>query len=253
MSTGRRVLVFHRVLPAPLGRDHDLAWPDFLMLINRLVAAGITFTTDLAGAPRDGAVVLTFDDATTDHRDVGQELADRGVPAVFFVPAGLLGLPGQCRAAEIRSLAEEGHVIASHGWSHQRLDLLPESDLPREIESSREKLEDVVGIPVTLFAPPGGIGVESLPERLAAAGYVASRSVRWGIHEPNSDRWQIPTIPVTQVTADRGWVVKAATEGRLPPVMLALRSVRDTLSPDARTRLRHLLHRRHGTAASRPL
>ena len=222
-------------------------------MIDRLLAAGITFTADLAAEPRDGNVVLTFDDGTTDHRDVGRALAERGVPAVFFVPAGLLELPGQCRPEEVRELADEGHVIGSHGWSHQRLDLLPESDLPRELESSKAKLEDITGLPVTLFAPPGGISVDSLPERLGAAGYVASRSVRWGIHRPLGDPWQIPTVPVTQVTTDRGWVVKAATEGRLPLAMVAMRALRDTLSPEARTTLRHLLHRRHSAAASRPL
>lgn len=245
MTAGRRVLVFHRVVPRPLGRDHDLAWPDFLTMIDRLMAAGVTFSADLAAEPRDDAVVLTFDDGTSDHRDVGHALAERGVPAVFFVPAGLLGLPGQCREDEVRELVAEGHVVGSHGWSHQRLDLMPDTELPLEIESSRAKLEDVTGAPVTLFAPPGGISVRSLPVRLEAAGYGASRSVRWGIQRPLGDPWQIPTVPVTQVTADRGWVVKAATDGRLPLAMVAIRAIRDSLSPEARTTLRHLLHRRH--------
>jgi Polysaccharide deacetylase len=244
-STGRCVLVCHRVVSGPLERDHDVAWPEFLTLIDRLLAAGITFARDLAAEPDDGAVVLTFDDATCDHQALGRTLAERGVPAIFFVPAGLLGVPGHLDEADLRELVEGGHVIGSHGWSHKRLDQVSEAELATEFDASRAKLEDLTGGPVTLFAPAGGIGIPSLPRRLEAAGYVASRSTRWGIYRRRSDRWSIPTVPVTPVTADRGWVASAATERRLPVAMVALGAVRDVLGPGARTALRGQLHRRH--------
>jgi peptidoglycan/xylan/chitin deacetylase (PgdA/CDA1 family) len=229
-----------------------MAWPDFLALLDSLLAAGCRFADDLGAEPRDGAVVLTFDDATADHRALGEALAERGVPAIFFVPAGLLGTPGHVEAAAIRELAARGHVIGSHGWSHRRLDRLAESDLSREIDGSRARLEDLTGTPVTLFAPAGGIGIPTLPERLRAAGYVASRSTRWGIHRRAAERWSIPAVTVTRFTADRGWVTAAATQRRLPPQMLAVRAIRDMLGPDIRTVVRGLLHRRHDGAAASP-
>ena len=183
--------------------------------------------------------------ARRDHQALGQALAERGVPAIFFVPAGLLGVRGHLDETDLQELVAAGHVIGSHGWSHDRLDLLPAADLATEFESSRAKLEDLTGAPVTLFAPAGGIGIPSLPERLEAAGYIASRSTRWGIQRPRGDRWSIPTVPVTPVTADRGWVVSAATEQRLPVAMIALGAVRDVLGPRIRTALRGQLHRRH--------
>jgi peptidoglycan/xylan/chitin deacetylase (PgdA/CDA1 family) len=225
-------------------RDHDLAWSDFLTMIDRLTAVGSTFEPDLAAEPRDGGVVLTFDDATDDHRAIAGALAERNVPGVFFVPAGAVGTPGHLDAGAIRELVAGGHVIGSHGWSHRRFDQLPETDMDREIASSRAELENVAGVPVTLFAPPGGIGIPSLPERLEAAGYVASRSTRWGIHRRASDSWRIPAVPVTQVTLERGWVDVAATEKRLPLAMIALGAVRGALGPDTRTSLRGLWHRR---------
>ena len=237
------------MVTGPLERDHDLAWSHFLTLLDQLLAAGSTFARDLEAEPRDGAVVLTFDDATDDHRALANELAARNVPAIFFVSAGLVATPGYLDSAGLRELVAGGHVIGSHGWSHRRLDLLGERDLAREIESPRPKLEDLAGVPVTLFAPAGGIGVPPLPELLRAAGYVASRSTRWGIHRRVGDQWRIPVVPVTRVTVDRGWVVAAATQLRLPAAMIALRAVRGALAPNARTKLRGRLHQRHGGTA----
>jgi hypothetical protein len=252
-AAGRCVLVSHRVLKGRLERDHDMAWPDFLGLVDGLASDGCTFVPDLADEPRDGAVVLTFDDATSDHRHVAHALADRGVPAVFFIPAGLLGTPGHLNAGDLREMTAAGHVIGSHGWSHRRLDLVPEADLAREIDSSRAYLEDLTGAPVTLFAPAGGIGIRSLAPRLRAAGYTASRSTRWGIHRRLRDRWHIPAVPVTRVTTERGWVAVAAIERRLPVAMIALGAVRGALGNDARTSVRGRLHRRSATAAGKVL
>jgi peptidoglycan/xylan/chitin deacetylase (PgdA/CDA1 family) len=247
-SGGRSILIFHRVVPGPLERDHDLMWSDFLLLLDRLQAAGCTFARDLEAEPNDGAVVLTFDDTSSDHMAVAEALAARSIPAVFFAPAGHLGTPGHLDPATLRELVAGGHIIGSHGWSHKRLDRISKQDLTTEIESSRAKLEDLAGVPVTVFAPAGGIGFRSLPERLAAAGYVASRSARWGIHRRASDRWRIPAVPVTHVTFDRGWVVGAATNQRLPVVMNVLGAVRSVLSPDTRTSLRRRLYALRGVA-----
>ncbi len=230
-----------------------MAWSDFFALIETLVEGGCVFAPNLDAEPGDGATVLTFDDATSDHRRLAHALADRGVPAVFFISAGLIGTPGHLDEAALRELVAGGHVIGSHGWSHQRLDRVPEKDLGREIDSSRSFLEDLTGEPVNYFAPAGGIGVHSLAPRLRAAGYTASRSTRWGIHRRIADRWHIPAVPITRVTADHGWVAVAATERRLPVAMIALGAVRGALGNDARTRMRGRLHRTAlATAASVP-
>ena len=180
-------------------------------------------------------------------------LTERGVPAVFFVPAGLLGTPEHIEGGALREMVAGGHVIGSHGWTHERLDRMAEADIAQEIESSRACLEDLTGTEITLFAPAGGIGVPSLPSRLRAAGYAASRSTRWGIHRRVSDRWHIPAVPVTHVTTNRGWVEVAATEGRLPVAMIALGAVRGALGSNARTTVRGRLHRRSVADAGKRL
>jgi peptidoglycan/xylan/chitin deacetylase (PgdA/CDA1 family) len=239
---GRCVLVFHRIVTGPAERDHDLSQPDFVALLDRLQAAGCTFASDLDAEPRDGAVVLTFDDGSEDHRAVGQELARRGLPAVFFISAGALGTSTHLDNDALRELVSGGHSIGSHGWIHRRLDQVSGADIAQEIESSRAKLQEVTGQPITLFAPAGGIEGSALPSRLRAAGYVASRSTQWGIHRRLDDLWRIPSVPVTHVTVDRGWVDTAAMERRIPVAMVALGTVRRALRPDVRTALRGRFH-----------
>jgi peptidoglycan/xylan/chitin deacetylase (PgdA/CDA1 family) len=239
---GRCVLVFHRIVTGVAERDHDVTSEDFITLLDRLQAAGCTFAADLAAEPRDGAVVLTFDDGTYDHLAVGAELARRGVPAVFFISAGILGASNHLEGSDLHELVAGGHAIGSHGWSHRRLDQVSPADLVQEIETSRATLQDVTGLPITLFAPAGGIEGPDLPARLRAAGYLASRSTRWGIHRRMDDLWRIPTVPVTHVTVDRRWVDFAAREGRMPPAMVAVGAVRKALRPGLRTVLRGRFH-----------
>jgi peptidoglycan/xylan/chitin deacetylase (PgdA/CDA1 family) len=240
-ASGRRVLVFHRVVDRP-ERDHDLSWTAFRGLLDRLQEAGSTFAHDLDAAPTDGSVVLTFDDTSSDHLAVGRELAKRGVPAIFFASTGHLGTEGHLDPDSLPELVAGGHTIGSHGWSHRRLDRMTEVELVQEVETSRARLEDLIGLPVNLFAPAGGVPDRALSQRLRAAGYVASRSTRWGIHRRLDDRWQIPAIPVTHIGVNRGWVHSAATKGRLPLAMVALREARRVLSPDMRTALRKRFH-----------
>lgn len=238
---GSCVLAFHRVVDT-VERDHDLAWPTFLTLLDGLAAAGARFSTTLPGTPETrGAVVLTFDDGTPDHERVGRELADRKIGAIFFVSAGLVGADGFLGSNAVRELAASGHVVGSHGLTHRRLDRCSEAEVEQEVHRSREVLQAMGGQDVTMYAPAGGIVIDGLRARLEAAGYQAARTMRWGIHADPAERWSIPSLPVTELTVSRGWIASAARHGRLPATMVALRTAKDVLPDDARSRLRGVL------------
>ncbi len=242
-AVGSCVLAFHRVVDTA-ERDHDLAWPTFIALLDDLVTAGARFSTSLPATPETrGAVVLTFDDGTPDHERVGRELADRRIAAIFFVSAGLVGADGFLAANAVRALAASGHVVGSHGLTHRRLDRCSEAEVEQEVHRSREVLEAIGGQDVTLFAPAGGIVIDGLGARLEAAGYLAARTMRWGVHADPAERWSIPSLPVTELTVTRGWIASAARHGRLPATMVALRTAKDILPDDTRTRLRGVLTR----------
>jgi peptidoglycan/xylan/chitin deacetylase (PgdA/CDA1 family) len=235
------VLTFHRVVHTK-ERDHDIEWRTFRSLLEELSALDPIIVPDLVPVDSSaGDVVLTFDDGTEDHLSVGAELAERGMRAVFFVSAGKMGEAGYLRADDVRRLHSLGHVIGSHALSHVPLDAMPAREMLRELETSKRMLEAVLDTPVVYFAPPGGIMTPALPQALASLGYSASRSTQWGVYTPLHQRWSIPHVPVTELTANRRWVLSAAQHKRLPASMTLMKYARDLVPRDLRPRVRRLL------------
>jgi peptidoglycan-N-acetylglucosamine deacetylase len=78
-------------------------------------------------------------------------LADRGIPATFFMPAvSALLHPG-----EVRRYAAEGHEVALHGWIHERIGTLQPAEERELALRSADVLEQSTG------ARPRGIRTPS--------------------------------------------------------------------------------------------
>lgn len=243
---GQCVLTFHRVLEA-CERAHDVTWGSLVDILDRIVEDGTPVDAQLAAEdahPRP-SVVLTFDDSTADHLRVGEELARRRLGGIFFVPAGLIGVPGHLSLAEVRALHGLGHTIGSHSVRHARLDRgMTPAQIRGELADSKRRLEDAVGARIRYFAPPGGYH-HHLGRDLFSCGYAASRSMRWGFYASPRDRWHIPCIPVTQFTVARGWVAGAVRAWTLPPAMRWAGAVKRVLPESVRVAMRKkLIHAR---------
>lgn len=237
-SSSRCVLMFHRIVDVH-ERDHDVSWPSFFRALR---AIRNDVTTNLRLSDPGACVVLTFDDGTSDHAQVGQVLADQGLQAIFFVPAGVIGLAGFLARDEVCGLHERGHVVGSHGLRNIRLTGLSVPELRREVRESKQLLDEIVGSAPTYFSPPGGSDHPLLIDELAKNGFVASRSVRWGVHRSEADRWHIPCIPVTEFTVSRGWVEHVLTRWSLPLSMRSVWVAKEHL-PVIRSVARALSHR----------
>jgi peptidoglycan/xylan/chitin deacetylase (PgdA/CDA1 family) len=112
----------------------------------------------LADARREGAgVEITFDDGnTSDVEDGLPALLERALTATFNVCAGRIGQPGYLDDRAIAHLHGAGMSIGSHGWNHVDLRTLPERELLRETEGSRQRIAEAAGAPVASFAVPFG-------------------------------------------------------------------------------------------------
>jgi peptidoglycan/xylan/chitin deacetylase (PgdA/CDA1 family) len=226
MSTPRRrapVLLYHRLSERPLAAG---TWVRPRMLaaqLDALRAAGWRALAADRWLRADGGTgpgfLLTFDDGTDDLLAGRELLAARGVPAVVFVPADLLGrgnrwewpLPGRrarhLAAAALRELAEAGWEVGLHGATHRDLVRCPDGELADELTGGRRRLEDRLGRAVRLLSYPYG----RVDERVAAAARAAGFAAAFVVSAAPAglpDGMAIPRRPVYCVDTARSVLTK---------------------------------------------
>lgn len=88
-----------------------------------------------------GALVITFDDGTTDqYTNIFPVLASRGMAGTFFISANLVGTAGYMTAAQIVEMHEAGMEMASHGASHTTIAGRSESFVRSHFSGAKEYL-----------------------------------------------------------------------------------------------------------------
>ena len=153
--------------------------------IERLGMRGVSVAELLAArhAAKDERLVgLTFDDGYRDFvTEVVPRLTRRGFTATVFPVAGRLGgfngwedsgpVKPLMTADEIRSVAEAGMEIGSHGVMHVKLTGCNDAQLVRETEGSREELSALLGKDIAGFCYPYGMSDERCEAAVRDAGY----------------------------------------------------------------------------------
>ena len=103
-------------------------------------------------------VMLTIDDGDVDQYNIAYpEMKKYGFKGVFFIMTVSLGRSIYMNAAQVKELSDEGHVIASHTWNHEKVTKYTEADWDKQIGQSCKKLEEITGKPVRYFAYPFGL------------------------------------------------------------------------------------------------
>ena len=222
------VLAYHAVSPD---------WPSTLAItperlheqletLIRQGYTGATFAEVVRGDVASKTVAVTFDDAFRSVvRHAFPVLAELGLRATVFVPAGLMSLdaPMHWRGLDrwigtkwedellpaswndLRELHDAGWEIASHTWSHARLTELNDEALASELVRSRERISAEIGAPCETLAYPYGDYDSRVVAVTRDAGYVAAASMHPGPQVPY--RW--PRIGV--YPSDRGLRYRAKT------------------------------------------
>jgi peptidoglycan/xylan/chitin deacetylase (PgdA/CDA1 family) len=117
------------------------------------------------------SVVITFDDGHASDLIAARELRRRGLQATFFVTWSRLGCAGFLNRRQVVELDREGFRIGSHGLSHVRFAELAPHEVERELAGSKERLEWLLGKPVTALAVPYGSYNSRVVAIAIAAGY----------------------------------------------------------------------------------
>lgn len=107
------------------------------------------------GNKEDGKqAALTFDDGPDNIAtpQVLEILKRHNVKATFF----MLGTQAQAHPEMVQKIADEGHVIANHSWSHPNLNKSTMQEVKQQINDTQNILEEITGIRPILFRPPYG-------------------------------------------------------------------------------------------------
>jgi peptidoglycan-N-acetylglucosamine deacetylase len=134
---------------------------------------GPTFT----GLPRGAKQLsLTYDDGPNDPHTLAllDVLAKHGIHATFF----LIGRYARQRPDIVRAVAQAGHAIGNHTYTHPNLIFLSALQTRIQLEECNRALSDILGVRPMLFRPPFG---GRRPESLKIAREMGLDPVMWNV------------------------------------------------------------------------
>jgi peptidoglycan/xylan/chitin deacetylase (PgdA/CDA1 family) len=236
-----RFLVYHRITDNQRG-DFRAIHPDaFRRHLERIESAGIP-VIDPGGLalPADlvSGIVLTFDDATLDHFFTARPiLSDFGFPGLFYVPTARLDSEGHLSTEQLVRLHAEGHTIGSHAHTHPRLDVLPEPSVQHELETSRWRIQEILGVAPLHFAPPGGLYRQRVLTISQEVGFRFFRTMKWGFNRRlNPEEIQVVPMVTPSSMLFLDWALSGRNERALKVMYGLKRALRQAGSVKANSR-----------------
>jgi peptidoglycan/xylan/chitin deacetylase (PgdA/CDA1 family) len=108
----------------------------------------------------DKIVALTFDDAPGGQTDkVLSILQDQNIKATFYV----IGQNAQKDPTGLKAIADQGHELGNHSYSHQRMALTSPWDVSAEVEKTNALIRASGYTGEITFRPPYGKKLFTLP------------------------------------------------------------------------------------------
>lgn len=145
-------------------------------------------------------VVITFDDGFADNFTYAFPVLQKyRIPATVFLIYSSVGTPGYLDWDQIRQMRDSGLVtFGSHSVSHPSLPKLAPDALAREVEGSKELLEERLGRPVALFAYPMGQYDCAVQQAAVKAGYAAAVATNPGKKAGDRDVFAIKRLRISE-------------------------------------------------------
>jgi peptidoglycan-N-acetylglucosamine deacetylase len=148
---------------------------------------GRTFAGGMSGSKH---IALTYDDGPNDPHTLKllEVLAKHSVRATFF----MIGRYVQQRPDIARAVAQAGHVIGNHTFTHPLLIFKSEAETRAQLVDCRQALQDAIGEHSNLFRPPWG---GRRPATLRIACELGLQTVMWNVTEYD---WNAPPATVIE-------------------------------------------------------
>lgn len=143
---------------------------------------------------KPAAISYTFDDGMKEHYTrVAPELEKRGFRGTFWVNGNTINRnepvttdTTRTNWSELKEMAQRGHEISNHGWSHKNLTKLDDAGVMEEIRKNDSIILFRVGIKPVTYCYAGNAKNERVI-RLASAGRVGTRTFQRSIGSKATD------------------------------------------------------------------
>jgi peptidoglycan/xylan/chitin deacetylase (PgdA/CDA1 family) len=156
-----------------------------------MAPTGQWFGRTFAGGARGSKqIALTYDDGPNDPHTLNllDVLAKHNVRATFF----MIGRYVQQRPDIARTVAQAGHIIGNHTFTHPLLTFQSKARTRTELVDCRQALTDAIGKPSNLFRPPFG---GRRPATIRIARDLGLETVMWNV---TGYDWNAPPAEVIE-------------------------------------------------------
>ena len=189
-----------------------------------------------ARAPAGPMISFAFDDVPASAADAGAAILEaRGLKGAFYVSAGLAGTDAvtgpMANASDIERLAEAGHEIGCHTFSHLDCGQADACAAIEDVARNAETLQRWSGRRPATFAFPYG-DVAPATKRALAPRFSLMRALHEGLVTQGTDLNQAPAVGVEGPAGEAlalGWMRRAA--GRKAWLILCTHDVAEAPSP----------------------
>jgi len=153
---------------------------------------GQTFAGGIRGSKQ---IALTYDDGPNDPHTLKllDVLAKHNVRATFF----MIGRYVQQRPDIARAVAQAGHVIGNHTFTHPLLIFKSTAETRAELSNCHQALQDAIGEHSNLFRPPFG---GRRPATLRIVRELGMQTVMWNV---TGYDWNAPPAAVIEKKVGR--------------------------------------------------
>lgn len=177
----------------------------------------VAFSEQVAGCREgkdmSGTVSITFDDGYLDNFEVAAPiLHSLQMPATFFITTGFIGTrviapwdaelvrqPGWMSWDHVRSLVAQGFEIGTHTDTHIDMGSADVETSRRELQVSRQKINQELGISAELFAYPFGDRgniTERSRDLVRELGFTCCASCYGGVNAVGTSPYHLRRVPI---------------------------------------------------------
>jgi len=146
-------------------------------------------------------IIITFDDGYQDAYDVAFPILKKyQMRGMFYLIVNKIGTPGYLTWDEIIQMQTEGMSFGSHTLSHPDLRNLSVVTLKKEIEESKNILEQKLGKEITDFCYPSGKYDDTILKELQEDNYQTAVTTNPGISNLKDDLFLLKRLRITKNT-----------------------------------------------------